>query len=371
MNYTIIDSRLILVLSTTLLMLGNPMVQAEQDILVQQRGGQLVTGLADRDEGEFTIGEGQRVFTRQGLVRIGDTFATDEPGFNAVQNPTGTPDASALPGNQPLDFVIQPLTIGGQSGTLFFWSGESGNTPADVAFQPVAAGVQLKISAGTKDIIVDGTNAITPGFTIDQTAANGDLHSHLEFELERNSGAPADGFYLFAMSLKMAGLTDSEPVYLALSPMNPYEFQVPPSPFFDFVNYWDLREVAVGDWISANLVSQPGLCGDLDQDRDVDSADLLAFLENWTGAQEAGQGTSTFNQGDCDRDGDIDAADMLTFLENWTGAPTAQAAPAQALSAPAGRTLAAVPEPSSTLVLSSGLVGFGIVSLGRNRRQQK
>ncbi|MFO0912958.1 MAG: PEP-CTERM sorting domain-containing protein [Pirellulales bacterium] len=335
-----------------------PTAQAEQDILVQQRGGQLVTGLADRDEGEFTIGAGQQVFTRQGLIRVGDTLATDEPGFNSVQNPSGEPAASPLPGNQPLDFVIQPMTIGGLTGTLFFWSGESGNTPADVAFQPVAAGLQLKISSGAKNVIVDGTNAITPGFTIDQTAANGDLHSHMEFEIEQNGGAPADGFYLFAMSLKMPGLADSAPVYLALSPMNPYEFEVPPSPFFDFVNYWDPREVAVGDWITENLVAQPGLCGDLDRDQDVDSADLLSFLEQWTGALEPGQGTSTFEQGDCDRDGDVDAADTLTFLANWTGAP-------------AGRTVATVPEPGSSLLLAGGLASLGFVSIRRGRGRQR
>lgn len=67
----------------------------------------------------------------------------------------------------------------------------------------------------------------------------------------------------------------------------------------------------------------PAVPGDLDGDGDVDSADILEFLENWTGALEPGVGTHDASTGDLDGDGDVDSNDMLALLENWTGSQSA------------------------------------------------
>jgi hypothetical protein len=83
-------------------------------------------------------------------------------------------------------------------------------------------------------------------------------------------------------------------------------------------------------------------CGDLDQDQDVDSADLLPFLENWTGSLNPNEGSSTFAMGDCDADRDVDTADLLQFVGNWTGSSGVSRA---------------VPEPSCGMGPAIGLVG--------------
>lgn len=61
------------------------------------------------------------------------------------------------------------------------------------------------------------------------------------------------------------------------------------------------------------------LLGDADADADVDSADLLGFLEDWTGQIEAPAGR-WHSRSDTDRDADVDSADLLTIIGNWTGA---------------------------------------------------
>ncbi|MFO0911469.1 MAG: hypothetical protein U0795_00810 [Pirellulales bacterium] len=63
--------------------------------------------------------------------------------------------------------------------------------------------------------------------------------------------------------------------------------------------------------------------GDFDGDRDVDSADLLSFLENWTGALDANTGGKDRSTGDLDGDRDVDSSDILAFLEAWTGSQNA------------------------------------------------
>jgi ELWxxDGT repeat protein len=62
------------------------------------------------------------------------------------------------------------------------------------------------------------------------------------------------------------------------------------------------------------------LLGDLDGDRDVDSADMLDFLANWTGYLPPDTGQKTCDDGDLDWDADVDTADQLTLMEHWTGA---------------------------------------------------
>ncbi|MFO0912639.1 MAG: cadherin domain-containing protein [Pirellulales bacterium] len=66
---------------------------------------------------------------------------------------------------------------------------------------------------------------------------------------------------------------------------------------------------------------------DYDGDGDVDSADLVGFLADWTGALEPGTGGMESSPGDLDDDGDVDSSDLAAFLEMWTGSLGAGLAP--------------------------------------------
>src|SRR5262249_23322616 len=97
-------------------------------------------------------------------------------------------------------------------------------------------------------------------------------------------------------------------------------------------------------------------CGDMDKDHDVDSEDLFAFIDNWTGEGGAGR---NFDTGDCNGDNDVDADDLLAFLGNWTGASGAGrgalsgagllVGPVQTLSASG---VLAVPEPTGFVLMA-------------------
>ncbi|MFO0913306.1 MAG: hypothetical protein U0795_10140 [Pirellulales bacterium] len=95
---------------------------------------------------------------------------------------------------------------------------------------------------------------------------------------------------------------------------------------FDFYVGFGGRDAPPREHVDFSLkldgsLQTPSLCGDIDADQDVDSADLLGFLANWTGAvRDPSDPPRTFEEGDCDGDTDIDSADMLMVLEQWTGA---------------------------------------------------
>lgn len=93
------------------------------------------------------------------------------------------------------------------------------------------------------------------------------------------------------------------------------------------------------DGISGSLKAH---LGNLDDDNDVDSSDLLAFLSNWTGALETPNPQISFSHGDWDGDYDVDSSDLLVFLESWTGAAASRPEPV------------GVPEPSASLMLCLG-----------------
>ncbi len=90
---------------------------------------------------------------------------------------------------------------------------------------------------------------------------------------------------------------------------------------------------------------------DTDLDGDVDSSDLLAFLQDWTGQREPAR--TWTSRSDVNRDGDVDSDDLLGFLENWSGA--------------AGATRA-VPEPSGLVLV---FMGFAACYRSRFREHRR
>jgi hypothetical protein len=191
------------------------------DVLVEQMGGGLVTGSADFDNNQWTLG--RRVFFRD----FDSDFAVNNPGFNALGS--GAPNlpagSQALPGNTSLSWDFLPMRINDVWHNLFYWNGMEtdgmpGVTPSDVAFGPLPGpGYLLSLfdKANSKHS-VNGDNAVVPGGVIDDTASDGSLHRHRFFSLEDGDGngstLPVDGIYLMAMRLKMNGLQDSAPIFM-------------------------------------------------------------------------------------------------------------------------------------------------------------
>lgn len=96
--------------------------------------------------------------------------------------------------------------------------------------------------------------------------------------------------------------------------------------------------------------------GDLNEDRDVDSGDLLAFLENWTGSLSSPDPSINYSSGDWDGDADVDSGDLLIFLSAWTGA------------APATGPSVALPEPTTLLSLQACFTAALALWASRRRR---
>lgn len=129
-------------------------------------------------------------------------YGRGEPGVFAL--PAGSPDfpagATALVGNAAVTFNSVAFTLNGQIDSLFHWNGSGA-----VDFQGV--------SATQPDV----TFSIDPTPFTDFTSGDGALHVHPAYQLNRSgAGVPADGVYVAALTASVAGMEDSEPVYLVM-----------------------------------------------------------------------------------------------------------------------------------------------------------
>ena len=106
---------------------------------------------------------------------------------------------------------------------------------------------------------------------------------------------------------------------------------------FDLVDDDIIDAADITEWLSQaateNGYDLPFVRGDIDLDYDVDTVDLTEMIVNFTGAGGSGGIWST---GDTDGDNDTDTHDLTTAIINFTSA---------------SNTAAAVPEPSSLLLL--------------------
>ncbi|TWT86500.1 hypothetical protein Mal64_33260 [Pseudobythopirellula maris] len=149
---------------------------AHGDITLFDAAGQVGVGLIDVGEGVFEPGE--RVFeallSPKLIASFPFDFDSDEPGFDV-------PDG-ALPANEPIVLTVKSLT---------YWDGVG-----EPLFAP---------AAGT-----------TFGFDTDPsfaTDADGGLHDHALFGL---NGAAPDGVYVGEFTAAVAGLEESDPVFMVM-----------------------------------------------------------------------------------------------------------------------------------------------------------
>jgi len=305
-----------------------------RDILVQSSQGRLVTGVADLDGDDFLVGA--RVFT--GV--FSSLYAENDPGFNAIAagSPALPDGTQALPGSADLGWDFLPMQIGGLKSALWHWDGV-GTAPTDVEFNLPPSGYALtlfgKANAAASAIVTD---ALVPGAVIDRTAANGYVHVHRFFFLDDGDAAdatsPADGVYLIAMRLRMAGLESSAPFFLA--------WAAPGTTL-------TALEQAARPWIAArvDVLATDRAAGDFNADGRVDGRDLLQWQ------REAGAlGVAPGSGADVTLDGAVDAADRAAW---------------EAAFGPKSAAAAVVPEPSGLALAAAGVAARRVRRGGRRR----
>jgi hypothetical protein len=175
------------------------------DALLVSVGGQVVVGTASDIDGpneQFALDAGVfELIMRAGFAPpLPADYETDEPGFFALH---GTADAAALaalgaeplPGGAQVSAELTSFNVGG-ADSLFYWNGSGA-----VDFQSAA----------------DALPAVQFGFSpvaFGTTDANGALDGHPIYQLNLAGAAkPADGVYLVAPRIGVAGLDPSDPFY--------------------------------------------------------------------------------------------------------------------------------------------------------------
>jgi hypothetical protein len=180
---------------------------AHSDALLVNVGGQVVVGTAEDIDGPneaYAIDAG--LF--ESILRGGFAPPTpadyegDEPGFFGLHAVNDVSDlaalgASALPVGAAVSGNLTPFTVNGQLDSLFYWDGVS-----SVDFQPIS-------------IAQPGVTFAFQPAAFGATGANGDVDDHPIYQINAAAGTPADGVYLIAPQIGVAGLTASQPFYMA------------------------------------------------------------------------------------------------------------------------------------------------------------
>jgi hypothetical protein len=150
-------------------------------------------------------------------------YRADEPGLESDPDELVLHGETPLPGGALVGFDVATFTLGGSTKSLFYWDGVGAPD-----FTSVAVPHELKISDATSTFSVqfDGLAAV-PGFNFALTADGsgpdpaGFLHHDLSFDLVdslgNGVGGPAVGVFAFGTTFRVAGLTDSGPVYWVLA----------------------------------------------------------------------------------------------------------------------------------------------------------
>ena len=305
------------------------------DVLVQAVDGRLATGSADFDSGQWTLG--RRVYPGE----FGSIYSVNDPGFNAlaVGSPSMPAGATALPGNTLLGWDFLPMKIDGALANLFYWDG-LGGTEQDVDFGDLPGpDYRLELYGRNNIVGVDGSPIAVPGDVINDTGADGSLHTHRFFFLDSGdqnaTTTPVDGIYLLSMRMTMVGLDHSQPIYIVLG--------TPGS---------TLAALQAAETWAANRADDlaPDFNADFNDDFIVDGADYLIWQRN-LGANDA-----LLSTGDADRDGVVGAGDLAIWqsefglsLEMFPGAISTSSTSAVAHP---------VPEPSSVLLSILAMAAF-------------
>ncbi|MBL8376377.1 MAG: hypothetical protein JNM79_00750 [Burkholderiales bacterium] len=203
---------------------------AGYDVLVGQSAGRLTAGFFAHGGVPPAGGFGFDYLANRNLYTAdfgdfaGGPRKTDDPGFQSF--------AGAL----PADTLVYARGI----GTLQFWTPSApawssaaagtfvrldGAVPTDIATaylfceigdeflcNPALAAQFTLYEQGTR---ISGTGISGPNpALIDEAAPNGSFHAHLDWEIGKTGGTPANGAYLIGLSLAAPGYADSTPFSL-------------------------------------------------------------------------------------------------------------------------------------------------------------
>lgn len=168
------------------------------DVFVATFGGSTVCGGIDVDDGDVELGA--LVFeSEMGDNPISNIFFADEPGFNHPADDAVLPaGASSLADGDEIFVNGLNLTVGGVTGSLFYWDGVG-----PVSFTP---------PSGTSFDIVTPTSTGSIG----TAGVGGGFDDHPEFELSSGGTLPAAGIYLGSFEAQVNDLTPCGPMFLVM-----------------------------------------------------------------------------------------------------------------------------------------------------------
>lgn len=190
----------------TLLILTVATAQAQHsDVLITNVAGKVTIGAASDAGGphesfDLETKVFETVFTPGFSPVDAKDYEAAEPGFESLHATSNAAEllalgAAALPANSEVSIAPSNFQLGGNSAELFYWNGIG-----SVQFEPAPADISFSLAP---------TIFATTG-------SQGDMHSHPIFQLDAATGVPADGVYLAAPVVDVAGLATSDPFYVVL-----------------------------------------------------------------------------------------------------------------------------------------------------------
>jgi len=274
----------------------------EIDILAFNNNGKVETGRIDAGSGQ--VQTGARLFTETFTLVLPSLFGTTAPGFF---NNTTYPLLPSADLRFDALAVTHPDTQLGYN--LLYWDGIG---TVDFGAPATGTTLQFRLSSAI-NISVDGSANDVPGFVIEGTGPDGVMHKHISYSARGTGGTqPADGLYLAAMTLGMAGLTDSDPVYLLFNAHYQRDAQNNIVYIGDAPQVDPNSEASAVAWIEQHLLGSV-LPGDLNSDGFVGIGDLNIVLGAWNQNVTPGD----ILAGDPSGDGFVGIEDLNQVLGNW------------------------------------------------------
>jgi len=181
---------------------------AHSDLLVANVAGKTAIGSAEDVDGpDQSFDLTSRVF--ESILRTGFApptpvdYESEEPGFYALHGVDDAADLASLgalplPAGAAVSAALSSFTIGASTDSLFYWNGIG-----SVDFQPAS-------------VVQPGVTFVFSPPSFGVSGPQGSLDAHPIYQLNASAGVPADGVYLIAPQVSVAGLETSEPFYLVL-----------------------------------------------------------------------------------------------------------------------------------------------------------